>query len=369
MTESGKTYNTFAFISYSHRDMRVAKWLQKRLEGFRLPSEIHNDIDAKSRYLRPVFRDKSDLNPGVLSDELRKHLEESKFLVLICSASSAKSQWVSNEAKTFVELGRLDKIIPVIIPDGQTPEPQLFPIFLRKYFAEHPDRELLGVNIGEDGKEKALIHVVSRMLDLSFDSLWKRHLRQKRIRIATGSAISAAALAAAYLFAFPVSVEVDINPQASKLPTGEDIALTIDGAEYRSTPDSPHFEAVRVPGIRRFGRIDIRVRSQFFTPVDTTISTGFGIRRSISIPLSRDESFARFEGTVYDSDLREAEGVRVSVGCKTATTDSSGHFSILLPLSEQEISKRIQLEKDGYKTVVRDDEAPGTELKFIIHKL
>lgn len=75
-------FKSFAFISYSHRDLFVAKWLQKRLERFKLPTEIHNDIDAKSRYLRPVFRDQSDLNTGILGDELRKNLEESKYLIL-----------------------------------------------------------------------------------------------------------------------------------------------------------------------------------------------------------------------------------------------------------------------------------------------
>ena len=151
MNEMNTDYTTYAFISYSHKDMAVAKWLQKRLEGFKLPTEIHNDIDAKTRYLRPIFRDQSDLNTGVLGDELRKHLEESKFLLLICSKSSAGSAWVSDEARAFVEMGRLERIIPVIIPDGATPERELFPKYLREYFAEHPDKELLGVNIGEVG--------------------------------------------------------------------------------------------------------------------------------------------------------------------------------------------------------------------------
>ena len=115
MNKNSATYQNFAFISYSHRDMGVAKWLQKRLERFKLPTEIHNEIDAKSRYLRPVFRDQSDLNTGILGDELRKNLEESKFLILICSKNSAQSQWVSDEAKAFtlpLEMQRIEQSIP-----------------------------------------------------------------------------------------------------------------------------------------------------------------------------------------------------------------------------------------------------------------
>ena len=64
-------FTTYAFISYSHRDMAVAKWLQKNLEAFMLPTEVHNDIEANSRYLRPIFRDQSDLNTGILREVFR----------------------------------------------------------------------------------------------------------------------------------------------------------------------------------------------------------------------------------------------------------------------------------------------------------
>ena len=31
-------YRYYAFISYNHRDEKVAKWLQSRLEHYKLPS-------------------------------------------------------------------------------------------------------------------------------------------------------------------------------------------------------------------------------------------------------------------------------------------------------------------------------------------
>jgi len=363
-----KIFKKFAFISYSHRDMAVAKWLQKNLERFKLPTEIHNDIDAKSRYLRPVFRDQSDLNTGILGDELRKNLEESKYLILICSKNSAQSQWVSDEAKAFVEMGRLDRIIPVIIPDGNINERDLFPSYLREYFQQHPDKELLGVNIGEVGKEKALIRVVSRMLSVSFDSLWKRHQRQKRAKIAVVAVASILTLAATYLFAIPVTVNVAVRPESSNLPTSGNITLNVNGGEYTSPVGNPQFDGIRLPGYKRFSDISIGTDAQFFENIDTIISTGFGMQKNIALNLKRDESFAIFKGTVYNDDMNPLSGVEISVAGYSATTISTGEFVITLPLELQRIEQTISLSKDGYNPIVREDETPGTDLRFIMHE-
>lgn len=362
------TYKNFAFISYSHRDMAVAKWLQKNLKRFKLPTEVHNEIDAKSRYLRPVFRDQSDLNTGILGDELRKNLEESKYLIIICSKNSAQSQWVSDEAKAFVEMGRLYRIIPVIIPDGDTNERNLFPIYLREYFKGHPDKELLGVNIGEVGKEKALIRIVSRMLNVSFDSLWKRHQRQKRLRILTLSVAATLAVLILYLFAIPVNVKVSVNPQESALPSPGDISLTLNGGEYSCPVANPEFENIRMPGYKRFSDIRITLASQFYMPIDTVIPTGYGIARNIHLDLKRDSSFAIFEGEIYDDEMNPLEDAAVDVAGFSARTTSDGKFRIVLPLEKQKTEQPITISKSGYTTVVREDETPGTDLRFIMHE-
>ena len=363
-----RLYKNFAFISYSHRDMEVAKWLQKKLEQFKLPTKIHNEINSRSRYLRPVFRDQSDLNTGILGDELRKSLDESKYLILICSRNSAQSQWVSDEARAFVEMGRVDRIIPVIIPDGNSNEQELFPIFLREYFEQFPDKELLGINISEGGKEKALIRVVSRMLNVSFDSLWKRHQRQKQIRILSYTALAVIALSAIYIFAIPVTVHVSIIPQSSELPTPGKIVLNVNGGEYTSSVERPMFADIRLPGYKRFSDINLSANAQFFYSTDTVIPTGLGLRRDISLNLLRDNSFAIFKGTVYDDDMNPLPGVEVSLAGFSATTTTTGEFAITLPLEMQSIEQSITLSKEGYTPIVRKDETPGADLKFIMHK-
>ena len=217
MTNEKKRY---AFISYNHKDVKWAKWLQEKLESYKLPSDIHNEFED-SRYLRPVFRDKTDLNTGILANELRKELEESKYLVVICSTNSAKSAWVSDEVKAFIEMGRLDFIIPFIVSgtphnykdrDCNSPyDDECYPIFLRQYTQQHPELELLGISTDEVGKEKAFIRVVSRMLGVSFDVLWNRHERQKRNRkIITGlsSILFIAVLILIWLYNQPFDLKI-----------------------------------------------------------------------------------------------------------------------------------------------------------------
>lgn len=360
-------FGNFAFISYSHSDMAVAKWIQKRLEQFKLPTEIHNEIDAQSRYLRPIFRDQSDLNTGILGDELRRHLERSKYLILICSKNSAKSQWVSDEARAFVELGRLEHIIPVIISDGQTPERDLFPKYLRDYFSSNPNSELLGVNIGEVGREKALIRIVSKMLDVEFDSLWNRHLRQKRTRIITSSLLSTAILTSLYFLAVPLWLSVDIEFPTSNLPLGDEIKLTVDGAEYIHSIEDPNFHKISIPGFKRFAQTNLKIETQFFQTFDTSLNLGAGVAKNVKIDMLRDSTFAVFAGNVYDSELLPLSNVKVNIDQYEAITGPNGHFRIVLPLASQLPEKRISLRKIGYKPILRDDEVPGKDIKFIMH--
>lgn len=366
--KSATEYNNFAFISYSHKDMAVAKWLQRWLESFKLPTEIHNDIEAGNRYLRPIFRDQSDLNTGVLGEELRKHLEESKYLILICSKDSAQSTWVSDEAKAFVGMGRLEQIIPVIISDGDTPEKQLFPKYLRDYFAQHPEKELLGINIGEVGKEKSLIRIVSRMLDVSFDSLWKRHQRRKHIRIISFTAVSVLVASLIYLFAVPVDITVRVDTEKTSLPTGEAVILKVNGGEYTAPIDNPQFEVIHLAGYNRFKKIDIRVSSKYFNNLDTVIPAGLGTHHEIALTLTRDDTFSIFAGEVFDPDLQPIEGVVVTVAGYVGVTNDKGEFSIKLPSAEQRPEQVIRLGKAGYQSVWREDEIPSENLRFIMHK-
>ena len=169
-------FRYYAFISYCHKDARFAQWLHRHLESFRLPANISNPFVGGNRFLRPIFRDKDDLDAGVLNAALQEKLKESKFLIVICSRNSAQSVWVNKEVQSFIDSGRYANIIPLMLEDGVDCLPQS----LKDYKYLNPDQELLGVSVSEVGKDKALIRIVSKMLGVSFDSLWKRDIRQRK---------------------------------------------------------------------------------------------------------------------------------------------------------------------------------------------
>lgn len=367
-TATDNSFRNFAFISYSHKDMAVAKWLQRRLESFRLPTEIHNEIDAQSRYIRPVFRDQSDLDTGILGDELHKHLEQSKYLIIICSKHSANSAWVSQEAKAFAEKGGLGHIIPVIISDGALNERDLFPEYLRNYFSEHPDKELLGISLNESGKEKSLIKIVSRMLGVSFDSLWKRHRRQKNAKIATITTLSFILATLIYNFAVPVNLSISVNPQQSNLPHGDLISMLVDGGKYSIDIESPIINGIKLPGYKRFNKINLKVSSPFYSTVDTIVNISYGINQKIDISLDRDDSFGIFAGHVFNERMEPFKDVIVKVNGFITTTTDEGYFCIKIPLTDQQEELPLSMEYPNYKYNFNGElHSPGKDIKVIMH--
>lgn len=185
-------YTFDAFISYSHRDLSWGTWLQKKLETFRIPKDLVPDR-PRGQKLR-VFRDQTDLVGTELQDSLRKNLRDSRFLVVICSPSSAASSWVNEEVLYFFSLGRRDRIIPFIVegePDSNDPALECYPKALR----EKEDFTPLGANIQEIGKNKAFLKLVSVLLDVRFGRIVDRE-KQRKIRTAviTGLTVSVIAL-------------------------------------------------------------------------------------------------------------------------------------------------------------------------------
>ena len=183
-------FRYFAFISYKREDEKWAKWLQHKLEHYKLPANVRRNNATLPKDLRPVFKDTSELASGVLADEIHSALEDSQHLIVICSPRSAKSEWVCKEVQAFIDAGRTKDIIPFIVGGkayAEKPEDECFPTALRQLPS---DEELLGVNISEMGKEAACVKVIAQMLGLKFDTLWQRHQKEKIRRTAILSAVA-----------------------------------------------------------------------------------------------------------------------------------------------------------------------------------
>lgn len=170
----------FAFISYQRKDEEWADRLRSKLEHYRLPLSVRKQDASLPKEIRPIFRDALELAGGVLAKEIETALQNSKYLIVICSPNSAKSPWVNKEIQKFIDLGREDRIIPFIIdgtPFSDNEATECFPPALCSLKGE---KELLGININELSRDAACIKVVARMFGLKFDTLWQRYEREKK---------------------------------------------------------------------------------------------------------------------------------------------------------------------------------------------
>ena len=102
-----------AFISYRHHpdDIRVAEEIHKGLERFKTPRAIKKRTGGAMR----LFRDKEELPiTSHLTDDIYRALENSDFLIVICSPHTKESVWVQREIETFLRTHSRDKVLTVL---------------------------------------------------------------------------------------------------------------------------------------------------------------------------------------------------------------------------------------------------------------
>jgi WD40 repeat protein len=178
--EEGKTFKNFAFISYSHADKKAAEELQKVLDDFHLSDALKEKYPDRPEVLREIFRDDTGLPAGSnLTKEIQKQLEQSNYLIVICSPNAAKSEWVNKEIDYFKTHREPTHIIPFII-DGvanakSADEQECFPDALKSL-------EARGANISTFSFERAVIEVIAGALEIDVDDLWQRHVRAEEAK-------------------------------------------------------------------------------------------------------------------------------------------------------------------------------------------
>lgn len=169
----------YAFISYKREDEKWAKWLQDKLEHYKFPVNLNGRSDLP-KYIRPTFRDVTDLTPGLLAEEINYALCNSEWLIVICSPRSAKSPWVCKEAQGFIDLGRADHIIPFVIEGNPFSDDMSTECYPEALLNLTGSKELLAANINEMGRDAAVIKTIARMFNMKFDTLWQRYRREER---------------------------------------------------------------------------------------------------------------------------------------------------------------------------------------------
>ena len=194
-----KNYKYDIFISYKHEslDKTVAAKLQKSLEHYKIPKEIQKKTGKDK--IKRVFRDEEEL--AVSSDlgkEIEGQIEQSEYLLVVCSKKTKESQWVLKEIDTFLKYRDAEHILPVLI-EGEPEES--FPESILAY-GEPMAADVRGKNEKEVLKKvkKELPRLIAPILHCSYDELKQRarNYQIKRMLIGTSVALIAVASFAAY---------------------------------------------------------------------------------------------------------------------------------------------------------------------------
>ena len=170
--------------------------MQKALETYRIPADVKKKVSRKK--LNRCFRDQDEMPlANDLGSSIEKALRDSEWLILICTPDLLRSSWCLKEVDYFIELGRRDKIIPVLV-SGEPSESFPPQIFMRETEYGSEEIEPLAADLRGNMKKQLKtekLRIVARMLNLNFNDLKKREReRELRRRLIIVSVVLAAAL-------------------------------------------------------------------------------------------------------------------------------------------------------------------------------
>ena len=350
-------YTYYAFISFNAKDIKWGKRLQRKLEHYRMPATLCTERGWKRKPINPVFFAPTDIQPGPLTDELKERLRASRNLIVVCSPNSAQSEWVGREIEYFHELGRGHAIHFFIVdgsPNSGDRATECFNPVVKKL--ELP--EILGANIHEKifhwpwlNRERAYVQLISKLLGVEFDSIWKRH---KRLHVAKSVAWIAgilAVLAAMILIwagnqPFDSNVRLkEINVHNSNLPPLQDAVITLY-LDRETKTDT----ILREGDIARF--VDIprqylgkNVRIIFsckdFMPLDTIVP----LANDLTLKILRDAAtYGNIRTELWDLHKEKSiANARVWIEDWETQSDAEGIVEMSIPLERQKASYQIRI--------------------------
>jgi hypothetical protein len=320
-----------AFISYRHGglDSLVAEKLHHMLETYTIPRVIAKKIGK--RKLTRVFRDREELpTSSNLSDSINDALENSAYLLLICSRRTCESLWVMQEVLRFGELHGKDKIIALLI-DGEPDES--FPPGLRerKVGNETIFVEPLAADIRAEtwaGSLKLLkeekLRLIAPILGCAFDDLRRRHRRRRIQRIAT--VISASFVFTLLFGAFSTYQYVQINRNMQLKLENQSYVLSEYSAAQLAAGDPDTAILLALSALpENFARPERPLVAEAETALSNAlgvydVTEGFKVHRAVNLPaapgkvmLSPNETLAAalypYEVALFDTESGELKAV------------------------------------------------------------
>ncbi len=354
-TDKEQKFKYFAFISYSSHDTVWGKRLQKKLEGYSLPTTLCSERGWERKPMRPVFFAPTDIQPGGLDEELKSRLRAAKSLIVVCSPHSSQSEWVGKEIEYFYSLGRQNNIHFFIV-EGKPHSGDKATECFNPVVDELNIPEILGANIHENiyrwpwlNRERAYVQLITKLLSIEFDAIWQRHKRRLKAKIAAwalGIVAVLLALTVTWHANQPIDVEFalnELNERNRKLPPLKDavVILTIENETKTDTISSLKDKGVFVNIPKWFIGKDVQVllRCKDFLNVDTVMT----LQESMTLPIRRDVSvYGNINFRLWNpqKEVAVSNCVVEVQGLKTVS-DSEGRVSLVVPLSLQQPVYRV----------------------------
>ena len=214
-------YKYKAFISYNHneRDSRVARLLHNRIETYTVPRKLRKNGKKKPG---KVFRDQEELSASSdLNQHIRDALDESEFLIVICSPGAVASRWVSKEIAYFLEHHKQERLLTVLT-GGE--ENELFPAL----FPGLPEPLSMDLRQGYDLKSRFL-KLCAPLMGCEYDELVMRDQKRRRRQMMwwmAGIAAVAAVIISILLWSY-----IRINAKNQEILLRESEMLTLESLE------------------------------------------------------------------------------------------------------------------------------------------
>lgn len=379
-----KEYKYTAFISYNSKDNGKARWLQKRLESYNLPSVIANEkgevlrsYGKKPKKFR-IFRYVTDLVAQNLDDGLRQELDQSKFLIVICSPNSANAPWVRKEVKHFIDNGRKKQIIPFVIKGApySDREDECFTPELKEAF---PGGSALGVSLNDYGddlwifrKRKAVAKMVSLLIDLpnAYDFIWNRYRNNIVKKIILKLLLTIVFFLAIYYTynldkVFNCSIKIaDKTVPINNLPTLKNAQISIELGEETKISVVDANEAIHINDIPQkfFGKkTKVHFEGYGYHSLDTIVD----IKNDIVLTIFRDKNiYGHIQFVIKDVNTETPLPYEeIIVGNRRIKSDKDGKVELNIPLSEQKRFYKLFSERLAF---IEDSiEPPFTESSIV----
>ncbi len=168
-----------AFISYSRKDKHIAEWLLKELESYKLVDleKARTIFPFEDKYFRPVFLDLQDLHveERPFTEKIKIAIENSAFLIVICSRHSAVSPFVNLEISHFLKTheNNLSRIVPIFVDevDGSVPSSFNGTTIMERHFPIYSS----GLASNSEANRYCFLQMVSYILKINFSEIYNRY--------------------------------------------------------------------------------------------------------------------------------------------------------------------------------------------------